>query len=652
MGRPYATELSRLSDTYSWALKAPIDRLVAAVSESSAFPLLAVGSGGSFSAAHLACFLHQRYTGMVSRPITPLELVSSQIHLGSLGVMIMSAGGSNADIITALENAVSRDPRLCIVLCLRRGSSLSRIARSYRFVDLLDLNVPSVKDGFLATNSLLAFSVLLVRAYAHAFSSSESLPRKFEMLLSADHPCHTYLQGLRANCGPLWNRETLIVLYGPSVSSAALDLESKFSEAALGHIQLADFRNFAHGRHHWLAKRGSRTGVLAIFASDERDLAEKTLRLMPSTVPVARICLPNVGPAASVGALVAVFHFVGVAGERRGIDPGRPGVPTFGRRIYGLRVLRTLLDESASPETAAIARKLGCDVQALRNRQDMLFWREAYHRFVGGLEKAIFGAILFDYDGTLCDERDRTSGLREDIIRQLIRLLRAEISLGIATGRGKSVREDLRRALPKRLWRRVYLGYYNGSEVADLCDDARPDSSAEPSEPIRGAAEVIAKHPVIGDVATCDPRRAQVSVQPKSAVSAELTWRVLQQIAQAHGLRAVRSSHSIDLVLQDVSKRSLVDYVGGLIPKGTHVLLIGDRGQWPGNDYDLLSGPYSLSVDEVSADPNTCWHLAPAGHRGVQATLHYLNALEISRRSFKIAVRELVSRRFPRGNLR
>ncbi len=651
MGKPYATELSRLSETYSWALKAPIESLVTAVSTSATLPLVAVGSGGSFTAAHLACALHQQHTGMVSRPLTPLELISSQLHLRSLAVMILSAGGSNTDIISAFENAVSREPRRCMVFCLRKGSSLSRLARSYRSVDLLDLNPPSVKDGFLATNSLLAFSVLLVRAYARAFSAGDSLPQEFEALLAYNGSSQRYIQDLRASCGPLWKRDTLVVLYGPSMSSAALDLESKFSEAALGNIQLADFRNFAHGRHHWLAKRESKTGVLAIFAEDERNLAKRTLRLIPFSIPTAEICVPLVGPAANVAALVAVLHIVGAAGANRGIDPGRPGVPAFGRRIYGLRGLRAR-NKTASPETIAIARKLGFDVQGLRDRQDLPVWQDAYLRFAERLEQASFGAVVFDYDGTLCDERDRFSGLRDDVIRHLTRLLKAGIAVGIATGRGKSVRDDLRKGLSRRLWGSVHLGYYNGFEVSSLCDDGHPDSSSEPSEALRAVAEVISKHPVISRVATCEARRAQVSVQPRSAASTELTWRVLQQLAQAHGLKVVRSSHSIDLVQQDVSKRSLVCHLQSLFPIGTQVLLIGDKGQWPGNDYDLLSAPYSLSVDEVSADPNTCWNLAPAGHRGVQATLDYLGALQIAKRTVRIELQRLASRRFSRRTRR
>ena len=130
MGKRYATELCKLSETYSWALHAPIDPLVAGVSASASLPLVAVGSGGSFSAAHLSCSLHQYFTGMLSRPLTPLDLVSSTINLRSVSAMIISAGGSNIDTVSAFENAVDREPRRCIVLCLHNTSTLSRLSRA------------------------------------------------------------------------------------------------------------------------------------------------------------------------------------------------------------------------------------------------------------------------------------------------------------------------------------------------------------------------------------------------------------------------------------------------------------------------------------------------------------------------------------------
>ena len=54
-----------------------------------------------------------------------------------------------------------------------------------------------------------------------------------------------------------------------------------FTEAALGHVQLADYRQFAHGRHHWLAKRGDSSAVIALGTEADATIMDKTLRLLP-----------------------------------------------------------------------------------------------------------------------------------------------------------------------------------------------------------------------------------------------------------------------------------------------------------------------------------------------------------------------------------
>jgi hypothetical protein len=79
------------------------------------------------------------------------------------------------------------------------------------------------------------------------------------------------------------------VISGLAGTSAAADIESKFSETALGAVQLADFRNFAHGRHHWLLARAHNTGVLAIVTNEDEVLAEKTLALLPDDIPATTL---------------------------------------------------------------------------------------------------------------------------------------------------------------------------------------------------------------------------------------------------------------------------------------------------------------------------------------------------------------------------
>ena len=50
-------------------------------------------------------------------------------------------------------------------------------------------------------------------------------------------------------------------------------------------------------------------------------------------------------------------------------------------------------------------------------------------------------------------------------------MLRAGAVVGLATGRGKSVRQALRDAVDERLWGKVIVGYYNGGDIGLVGDD-------------------------------------------------------------------------------------------------------------------------------------------------------------------------------------
>jgi hypothetical protein len=59
------------------------------------------------------------------------------------------------------------------------------------------------------------------------------------------------------------------------------------------------------------------------------------------------------------------------------------------------------------------------------------------------------------------------------------------------------------------------------------------------------------------------------------------------------------------------------------------VLTVGDQGAWPGNDSSLLEHRYSLSVDAPSRRLDRGWKLAPAHKRDVDATLWYLQRIQL-----------------------
>jgi fructoselysine-6-P-deglycase FrlB-like protein len=161
MGKPYISELRQLSKTIDWAWTTDLKDVRGAVSTAESLPLLAVGSGGSLTAAHLLAAAHRRYTGHQSSVLTPLDASTHRID-PDLSVWLLSAGGSNVDILAAFFALVRAESQQLAVLCGRRGSPLSEAAAKHGFVDLIDAQGPAGKDGFLATNSLVAASILIL----------------------------------------------------------------------------------------------------------------------------------------------------------------------------------------------------------------------------------------------------------------------------------------------------------------------------------------------------------------------------------------------------------------------------------------------------------------------------------------------------------
>ena len=596
-------------------------------------PLRAIGSGGSLTGAHALAGLHQHYAGRLATVATPLEAVDEPLD-ATVATWLLSAGGGNVDIVAAAKTLILREPRQLCVLCGRDSSPLAGLCRQHPFVDLLLYPPPAGKDGFLATNSLLGFTALLTRAYAAEFGSETDWQDTVDCLDPLLPNTAAALVAWETATAPLWTRPTILVLYGPSTRIGAVDLESKFTEAALGHLQLADYRNFAHGRHHWLAKRSETSAVLAFITDADRALAERTLDLIPADVPQARIAFDGGPSAAALASLLAALRLTGWAGISRGIDPGRPGVPEFGRKLYRLPLRRPRrvagLPRLTPREAAAITRKAGVDPNHLAASVELGRWREALAAFRYRLRDARFAGIVLDYDGTVVDTRHRFESAEPMMAAELARLAEAGAHVAVATGRGKSVRRDLQSRLPRALWPLVLVGYYNGAEVASLDDDSAPNGSANACAALQSLSEALRRQPELSGSVCQEDRPFQITLEATRVMPEGRLWDLVHHVillAGADDVGVTRSSHSVDIVATGVSKLNVVRRLRETVGDAP-ILTIGDRGRWPGNDHDLLSEPYALGVDEISVDPATCWHLGEPGQRGPTVTLDYLSALE------------------------
>lgn len=625
------------TSTYSWACSAENKKLVDFVRASRDLPLLSVGSGGSRTAAFFAALLHQ-VTGMLSQDLTPLEFVLSTYKLRQTSMILFTARGRNSDILTALKTAINREPRELMVVCASNRSPMAKIARRYRSVRLAELEPPSGRDGFLATNSLLTFVVSLTRAYRDSFQIPYRLPLSLTSLLNSESSTTEFYDDLERKMHLLVDKSTLVVLYGKWGRPAALDLESRLIEAALCNVQLADFRNFAHGRHNWLSKKSRNTGVIGLVTPEDKDLADRTLDLIPQDIPIARILSSRSEPLASVSLIVQAMYLAEILGKSRHVDPGRPHIPKFGRQIYHLRIpakmqayKQPFSNDLSQSAVVAISRKTR---NSFMDKEGVAFWSKAYHQFFQNLTQTRFNAIVFDYDGTLCDSAQRFVGASTEVGEELSKLLEYGIYIGIATGRGKSLRYDLQRLIPNKHWSRVLVGYYNGSDIAPLEDDTHPDKKLAMDSSLRSFQGILENLEYIDQIATYECRPRQITFSPNSDSSSDEVISFLHDLVaktSLSGIQVLRSTHTIDLLAPGVSKLELVKAIETRDKETNEpiaVLCIADKGEWPGNDFFLLGGPYSLSVDTVSPDPASCWNLAPAGYRGVHATMHYLEALE------------------------
>lgn len=135
------------------------------------------------------------------------------------------------------------------------------------------------------------------------------------------------------------------MLYSGWSVPIAYDIESKFSEAGLGNVLLTDYRNFGHGRHNWFDKKSKTSAIIGLITPEIKSLAEKTFSLLPKEIPILKIETKNNQASSSVELLLQSFLLVNKVGEKMGIDPGRPGVPGYGSKLYHLTYPKDLLQK-------------------------------------------------------------------------------------------------------------------------------------------------------------------------------------------------------------------------------------------------------------------------------------------------------------------
>ena len=623
MTNRYLKELANIHTVYEAANRLDPGPLKAAIEGATARSAVMVGSGGSFSVASFAAYIHQFRTGRLASPSTPLDYMT--LPLRDAAVMCFTASGRNKDICAAFDEAAQREAKPLVGIVMREHSPLHELAEHYKYSRIISASSTLFEDGFLAVASLLGSAILILKAYRALTGVMTPLPATLNDFMQSR--VSVLLDQLIEHMLPVVQAETTSVLCSSSLRPAATDIESRFVEAALGNIHATDLRNFGHGRHHWFAKRPGQTGILALIGDDQDALATRTLELIPREVPQARIDFTGPRDEQALAGLIVSLYLAAAAGQVRKIDPGKPGVPEFGRKLYRLAPARRRKALRSEVTDIAVWRKeMAGGLKTITQNNEL---RILCERGIEKLNESRLAGVVFDYDGTLCEPDARFQPLSKDVATALNKLLTSGGIIGIATGRGGSAAERIQEAIEKHHWANVLIGFYNGTVIRGLADG--PPAPSKPTPDVLFVEEKLRASQYFSACAFRS-NNCQIAISLPSMEEPSTSVRIAASIVEQAGVKAfvASSNHSVDIIFNSNGKTAVVEAIRKLTQANDQapVLRVGDKGRWPGNDCKLLDDAFGLSVDEVSTSTESCWGLSPRGVLGVQATLYYLDRID------------------------
>lgn len=571
---------------------------------------MVIGSGGSFTVATALAALECGAGRTAALAMTPLQYVQRADTLPRHAALLISAEGKNRDILHAAHKAFALATGT-EALTFSRDSPLRRLAADAPLARVYCFDAPWGRDGYLATNSLLASIVLGLRLRGSRIDNGP---------LAAFLGLYRTTDRLNVLASEVARTRRLLVLHGSNGLVAAVDLESKLAEAAFSFTQLADLRQFAHGRHIQLAKTEAPVPVIAFVSQHEDALWKHTRTEVPEHVTVLACPLPKDPATAAIAGLLIVMALVEKIAIILNQDPGQPAVPDFARRIHALdssSLLPAPLGQSANAKLAALEASIGRDEAV-----------QAGLRYIDRLKQARFRALVLDFDGTLCETTRRDDGLDERLAPVVVHLLEAGLTVAFASGRGNSLHEDLRKRLPPATWPRCLLGSYSGSFVIPLTEPWPSPPADNQLLVLQRQLEKLGVRKEHGF--TINARMAQLTIRTENGDGVDILFHLSTTlVGERAGWRVFRSAHSVDILTPAATKTAVVDFLSRTLGADplTEVGRIGDRGEQFGNDSELLSEGLSLSVDGVNADPQACWFFGPPQLGPVERAAHYLGSV-------------------------
>jgi hypothetical protein len=624
MSTVFASKLDSIDETLALCFQTSSKPLSRMLAQSAKRPIYSVGSGGSVILAEFLGQCRAQLGFGISSPVTPMAYVLENSDPAAAS-WFFSASGENHDIQAAYLHGIRDAPQDLFVLTNAANGALARLIREHGGACYVS-PVADPKDGFLATHSVMSSALSLVLACDRLSGRVDTVAREAQLRLCvARHLSATARTELAQHVVPALACDTIVLLHDPQMAAAATLIETSAWEAGLCSVQRTDFRNFAHGRHVWLNRHAQNTFVLALTSDRTAPAWQEIADALPEAIQRHAVNFGAAGRAARFEALAFGLAFIEAVGLAKAIDPGKPGVADFGRRLFDSNVLH---DIDVSDE-ALVGRKRRA---ALRADTEPTAAELAASRaaFVARIETETFGGVVLDYDGTVVPTDRRLEPPAAEILADIQRLIDAGLGVAFATGRGGSIGEMLREKLPSVYHDRILVGYYNGAWIVPLTIDIRTDPPKPNPAIVEARRRLLRLTGFFRDGWMPKDAPVQLAIPRAELVNDERSALWLEETLADLPLRILQSGHAIDIFPAETSKRDVVAKLRqSLAVCDAAVLCIGDRGERFGNDHELLEGPHGVSVGKVCDRLDTCWNLAPKEIQGPAGLQALLQALEV-----------------------
>lgn len=342
MGK-FERDIDLFDSTIDWMMKHSVDNLSNFLKKNEKLPLLFIASGGSYSAAALAETLAVN-NGYMAHALTPYMYLESGFKDIPAKVLLITASGNNVDAHRVVEHMANCQSQEFGVLMVNNKSSLTPRLEELGFDNVFVYSIDKYnRDGFLATNTLLAFYILFHKVYdgrdldiLKGSPDEQVLKEIDDFVNKLKHISDRDLDNQQAFLHKLEGVDSFFVLYSAHNAPVGFDIESKFSEGGIGNTQLADYRNFAHGRFNWFTQRPGQTGLICLQSPGDAELSGAMMEKLLEVVPILKLHTAYTGSLGIIHLFIQAQYLCIKHASRWGLDLGRPFVPEYGKEIHNM----------------------------------------------------------------------------------------------------------------------------------------------------------------------------------------------------------------------------------------------------------------------------------------------------------------------------